>query len=57
VDNIVQPGTVQGAENPSAPYPAVKQLLTVSKLGGWAKANDEFFGDNGLISQIESSAG
>jgi len=58
VDDVVSPGTVQGAEDPSNPYPAVKNLLTIDKLGGWAKVNDEFFGDpDGIITKIEANAG
>ncbi|WP_375478265.1 extracellular solute-binding protein [uncultured Jatrophihabitans sp.] len=54
VDSSVKPGTVTGANDPANPYPAVKQLVTVGSLGGWSKVNDEFFGDSGIVTKIES---
>lgn len=54
VDSSVKPTGVVGANDPSNPYPAVKQLVTVGSLGGWSKVNDEFFGDNGIVTKIES---
>jgi sulfate/thiosulfate transport system substrate-binding protein len=55
VDSSVKPTDVQGANDPSNPYPAVKQLTTVGSLGGWSKVNDEFFGDSGIVTKIEGS--
>jgi sulfate/thiosulfate transport system substrate-binding protein len=49
-------GRVLGANDPADPFPTVKQLTTVEQLGGWGKVNDEFFGDNGIVTKIESSA-
>jgi sulfate transport system substrate-binding protein len=51
----VSPGAVEGANNPSDPYPAIKQLKTIADLGGWSKVNDQFFGDSGIVTKIESS--
>lgn len=48
-------GTVIGANDPSNPFPAVKQLVTVESLGGWSKVNDEFFGDNGISTKLEAA--
>jgi sulfate transport system substrate-binding protein len=47
---------VEGANDPSNPFPAVKQLTTVADLGGWSVVNERFFGDNGLVTKIEQSA-
>jgi sulfate transport system substrate-binding protein len=52
----VKVGTVQGANDPSNPFPAVKQLYTVDKLGGWSVVNDKFFGDNGIVTKIEKAS-
>lgn len=46
---------VKGANDPAHPYPSVKQLTTVGQLGGWSKVNDQFFGDNGIVTKIEST--
>jgi sulfate/thiosulfate-binding protein len=51
----VRVGTVQGANDPSNPFPPVKQLTTVAQLGGWSVVNDKFFGDNGIVTQVEKS--
>jgi sulfate/thiosulfate transport system substrate-binding protein len=54
----VSPGTVQGAMDPSNPFPTPEKLITVASLGGWDKVNDEFFGDpNGIVTKIEGSGG
>jgi sulfate transport system substrate-binding protein len=47
--------TVEGANDPTDPFPAVKQLTTVADLGGWSVVNDEFFGDHGIVTKIEQS--
>jgi sulfate/thiosulfate-binding protein len=49
-------GTVQGANDPSNPFPTVKKLTTIAQLGGWSKVNDEFFGDSGIVTKIEGSS-
>jgi len=52
------PASVEGANDPSQPFPAVSKLITVADLGGWSKVNEEFFdADNGLVTQIEKAAG
>ena len=54
----VQPGTVQGAMDPSNPFPTPEKLITVDSLGGWDKVNNEFFGDtDGIVTKIEGSSG
>jgi sulfate/thiosulfate-binding protein len=51
----VQVGTVQGANDPSNPFPTPKTLVTIDQLGGWSVVNDKFFGTNGIVTKIESS--
>lgn len=54
----VSPGTVQGAMDPSQPFPTPQKLITIASLGGWTKVNDQFFGDpNGIVTKIEGSGG
>jgi sulfate/thiosulfate-binding protein len=48
-------GTVKGANDPSNPFPKVKQLTTIADLGGWKVVNDKFFGDEGIVTKIESA--
>jgi sulfate/thiosulfate-binding protein len=58
VDSSVAPGNVPGANDPSKPFPAVKKLYTVDRIGGWDKVNTEFFDDKkGLVTQIENGTG
>jgi sulfate transport system substrate-binding protein len=53
----VNPGTVQGANDPSNPYPQVQQLKTIADLGGWDKVNTEFFDPtSGIVTKIEGSS-
>jgi sulfate/thiosulfate-binding protein len=49
----VDVGTVKGANDPSSPFPTVKKLKTITELGGWGKVNDQYFGDNGIVTKIE----
>jgi sulfate transport system substrate-binding protein len=46
---------VDGANDPSNPYPTPADLTTIDDLGGWDVVNDKFFGDNGIVTKIESS--
>jgi len=55
---------VDGANDPSDPFPAPGTLLTIdTDFGGWADANDKYFGDGedgkplGILTQIQSEAG
>jgi sulfate transport system substrate-binding protein len=38
-----------------AQFPIPSGLFTIQKFGGWAAVNEEFFGTNGSITQIENS--
>ncbi|GAC1380910.1 MAG: sulfate ABC transporter substrate-binding protein [Marmoricola sp.] len=50
--------TVQGAENPTDPFPTPAKLLTIGKdFGGWTAANASFFGDAGLVTKLIAAAG
>jgi sulfate transport system substrate-binding protein len=49
-------GQVQGANDPSNPFPTPQHLVTVASLGGWSVVNDKFFGTNGIVTKIEQSA-
>lgn len=55
----VRPGTtiptVQGANDPSNPFPQPADLTTIDDLGGWDVVNDKFFGDSGIVTKIESA--
>lgn len=54
----VSPGTVQGANDPANPYPAVPKLETIDNLGGWAAVNSKYFDKtNGIVTKIEGSQG
>jgi sulfate transport system substrate-binding protein len=51
--------TVDGANDPSNPFPTPKDLFTIAdRFGGWSKANAEFFDeDKGLVPQIQKATG
>lgn len=52
----VSPGTVEGANDPSNPFPTPKTLTTVPDLGGWDAVNTKFFdADNGISTKIENA--
>jgi sulfate/thiosulfate-binding protein len=50
---------VEGANDPSDPYPAPAHLLTIDgDFGGWADANTTFFDENdGVLTKIQAEAG
>ncbi|HEV7656234.1 MAG TPA: extracellular solute-binding protein [Mycobacteriales bacterium] len=54
----VDPGTVEGANDPSNPYPAVAKLTTIADLGGWTTVNKKYFDkEDGIVTKIASSVG
>ena len=56
----VEVGTVEGANDPSNPFPApADKLLTIKgDFGGWSEANPKFFDpDNGIITKIQVETG
>ncbi|MBO9522368.1 MAG: sulfate ABC transporter substrate-binding protein [Nocardioidaceae bacterium] len=49
---------VEGANDPSNPFPAPAKLLTVAKdFGGWPAAQKKFFDDGGIVPKIQASTG
>ena len=50
---------VQGANDPSNPYPDPKTLLTIDgDFGGWDEANTKYFDENdGILTKIQAEAG
>jgi len=44
-DDVDYGGTVEGAPDPAHPFPAVKHLVTLDDIGGWAAVKDKLFGD------------
>jgi sulfate/thiosulfate-binding protein len=54
----VSPGTVEGANDPSNPFPTPKTLTTVTELGGWTTANKKFFDkSDGIVTKILNGSG
>jgi sulfate/thiosulfate transport system substrate-binding protein len=49
----IDPGAVQGANDPSNPFPNPQKLITIASLGGWTAVNNKFFSTNGIVTQIE----
>jgi len=50
---------VEGANDPSNPFPAPQELMTVDKtFGGWSSANTKFFDeDKGVVTLIQKATG
>lgn len=55
---------VDGANDPSNPFPDPATLLTIDKdFGGWGEANDKYFGDGegdnplGILTKIQADSG
>lgn len=55
----IDPGEVEGANDPSDPFPVVKTLLTIAEdFGGWSDASQRFFDEEeGLITLIQQATG
>lgn len=49
--------TVEGANDPSAPFPMPPHLFTIADLGGWSAVNAKFFADDGLVTRIQQELG
>lgn len=46
-------GSVTGANDPSSPFPTVKNLETIENLGGWTAVNKKFFDSkDGIVTKI-----
>ena len=58
LNESVDPGTVEGANDPSKPFPAVKKFATIDDFGGWPAAATKFFDEkNGIVTKIQDSSG
>jgi sulfate transport system substrate-binding protein len=55
----VDPGEVQGANDPAEPFPTVAKLLTIADdFGGWSAASKKFFEEEtGIITLIQQETG
>ena len=54
----VKPDEVEGANDPSNPFPAVKKLATINDLGGWSEVSKKFFDEeNGIVTKIQDASG
>ena len=48
---------VKGANDPAAPFPKPKKLLTIANdFGGWDAANKKFFDDGALVQKLRKEA-
>ncbi len=58
-DDVDFGGTVEGAKDPSDPFPTVPNLLTVDEdFGGWDEVTDKFFDEeSGLITLAIAASG
>jgi sulfate transport system substrate-binding protein len=58
VDGVELP-EVEGANDPSDPFPAIAQLYTVDDdFGGWSEANSRFFDEeSGIITKLQEKTG
>jgi sulfate/thiosulfate-binding protein len=58
VEGVTLP-EVEGANDPSDPFPTPSTLLTIDKdFGGWDSANTKFFDeDNGIITKLQAETG
>jgi sulfate/thiosulfate-binding protein len=58
-DDVDYGGTVEGAKDPSNPFPEVPTLLTVDEdFGGWDEASTKFFDEeNGIVFEAILAAG
>lgn len=58
VADQVDVGEVEGANDPSDPFPEITHLATIDDdLGGWDRVVDEFFDEDGIITQITEESG
>jgi sulfate/thiosulfate-binding protein len=55
----VDPGEVEGANDPADPFPTPEQLLTIGEdFGGWPEVNSVYFDpDSGRVTAIQTATG
>lgn len=58
LDETVDVGEIEGANDPSDPFPTPTHLQTIADdFGGWSATNKKFFGDDGLVTRIQQETG
>jgi sulfate transport system substrate-binding protein len=55
----VDPGEVEGANDPSNPFPGIQDLLTVADdFGSWKELSDKFFDEeSGIVTKVIAASG
>lgn len=55
----IDPGEVEGANDPANPFPEPETLMTIGEdFGGWPAVNDEFFDEeSGIVPRIQQETG
>ncbi len=58
VADEVELGEIEGANDPSDPFPEIEHLATIDgDLGGWEQVVDDFFDEDGIITRITEESG
>lgn len=58
VADQVELGEVEGANDPQDPFPEIEHLATIDDdLGGWEQVVDDFFDEDGIITEITEDSG
>lgn len=58
VADEVEVGEIDGANDPSDPFPEIEHLATIDDdLGGWDQVVDDFFDEDGAITRITEESG
>jgi sulfate transport system substrate-binding protein len=58
IDPSITVDNVEGANDPANPFPTPRVLQTIDEtFGGWDAVNKKFFGDDGLVTQIQTEIG
>ena len=58
VADEVELDEVEGANDPQEPFPEIEHLATIDEdLGGWEQVVDDFFDEDGIITEITESSG
>lgn len=57
VADEVELGCLEGANDPDDPFPEVEELATIDDFGGWDQATEDYFSEDGTITQIIEESG
>lgn len=58
VADDVEVGTIEGANDPDAPFPEIETLYTIEEtFGGWSEVRTTFFDDGGIIADLIAESG